>query len=208
MKKRKSGTAEKTITICFGGLFIAFFAIAGNIPGLSAIYLVPNVPITLQVFLVAMMGLILGARGGAMTLSALLILTFCGVPLMSGGKGGPGVFVGPTAGYIFGWYFIVLLLGFYHDFAMDKYIEKKILSISLHVPVSFLLGMVGVLLDYFCGSVGVMLSGGSPVGALPAIFVSNFAFAVGDILKIAAASVFSLSIFATPQLKRMLKVAN
>lgn len=41
------------------------FALAGNVPVLSAIQIIPGVPITLQVFLVAMMGLTLGVRGRA-----------------------------------------------------------------------------------------------------------------------------------------------
>lgn len=70
-----------------GALYVALFALASNIPLLSAIPIIPGVPLTLQVFLVAMMGLTLGVRGGLTAYAAVLVLTFCGIPLMAGGRG-------------------------------------------------------------------------------------------------------------------------
>ena len=84
--------------ICLGGLLIAIFALAGNVPWLSSIQLIPGVPVTLQIFLIAIMGLIMGTKNGLIVFASLLLLTLCGVPTMSGGRGGPSVFVGPTSG--------------------------------------------------------------------------------------------------------------
>lgn len=89
--RRKDARSEKRRTppsggkgapvwrLTLGALYAAFFALAGNVPVLSAIQLIPGVPITLQVFLVAMMGLTLGLRGGLTSLGAVWILTFCGL---------------------------------------------------------------------------------------------------------------------------------
>lgn len=74
--------------LTLGALYIAVFALASNVPFFSAIQIIPGVPITLQVFLVAMIGLTLGLRGGLATYFAVMLLTLCGLPLMSGGKGG------------------------------------------------------------------------------------------------------------------------
>ena len=67
----KSGHKTAAVyQLTLGALYVAFFALAGNVPFLSAIQLIPGVPITLQVFLVAMMGLTLGVRGGLTSLGA------------------------------------------------------------------------------------------------------------------------------------------
>jgi biotin transport system substrate-specific component len=189
--------------LTLGALYIALFALASNIPVLSAINIIPGVPITLQVFLIAMMGLTLGVRGGVVTYCALLVLTFCGLPLMSGGKGGPAVFVGPTSGYIYGWIFIIIIYGLYSLLLMEKLVNKKLFGFSLHLPVCFLLGIAGILIDYICGSIGLVLYGSSK--AFPALFISNLAFLPADAIKIALASVISLML-AKPAIRRLLHI--
>lgn len=225
MENRKKRLNVFQLTL--GALYVALFALAGNVPVLSAIQIIPGVPITLQVFLVAMMGLTLGVRGGLTTYFAVLILTACGLPLMAGGKGGLPVFYGPTCGYIYGWLFIVLLTGLYADLLMDRLIQKplaggrkdtgaeksragrlgrRLMGMSLHLPASFLAGMAGVLLDYVCGSAALAAMGGRTLGDLPALLLSNLAFLPGDMVKIGLASVLSLSLFAKPVFTRMIQL--
>ncbi len=198
----KSGHKTAAVyQLTLGALYVAFFALAGNVPFLSAIQLIPGVPITLQVFLVAMMGLTLGVRGGLTSLGAVWVLTFCGLPMMAGGKGGPAVFAGPTAGYILGWVFIVLLTGLYSDLVMKKLLRKRWRGIPLHVPAAFLAGMAGVLVDYLCGSLMLAAVGGKSLAEIPALLWSNAAFLPGDVVKVGLAAVLSLSLFAAPALR-------
>jgi len=186
-----------------GALYIALFALASNIPFLSAIQIIPGVPITLQVFLIAMMGFTLGVRGGLAAYAALLALTFCGLPLMSGGKGGPAVFVGPTCGYIYGWVFIIIICGLYSSLLADRLINKKVFGVLAHLPVSFVFGIFGVMLDYLCGAVGVSLYGSDK--SLPTLIISNLAFLPADAIKIGLASLMSL-ILSKPAVRRMLHI--
>jgi biotin transport system substrate-specific component len=80
---------------------IIFFA---ALTALTARVVVPlpftPVPITLQVLAVLLSGLVLGARGGAASQIAYLTGILVGLPLSASGAGGPGVFLGPTAGYL------------------------------------------------------------------------------------------------------------
>jgi biotin transport system substrate-specific component len=62
-----------------------------------------GVPITAQTLGVMLAGAVLGARLGAIALAVLLALVAVGLPLLAGGTGGVGVFLGPTAGYLVGW---------------------------------------------------------------------------------------------------------
>lgn len=82
-------------------VFAAILAVLG-IPG--AIPVFGNaVPITAQTLGVMLAGAVLGSWRGAAAVMVFLVLVLVGLPLLSGGNGGAGVFVGPSAGYLFGW---------------------------------------------------------------------------------------------------------
>jgi biotin transport system substrate-specific component len=60
------------------------------------------VPVTLQVFVVVLAALLLKPRWAAVSLGVYLIAGAVGLPVFSGMKGGLGVLVGPTGGYLWG----------------------------------------------------------------------------------------------------------
>lgn len=62
-----------------------------------------SVPITAQTLGVMLAGALLGPWLGALSMTVFLALVAAGLPLLAGGRGGIGVFVGPSAGYLFGW---------------------------------------------------------------------------------------------------------
>lgn len=78
----------------------AVVAVLG-LPG--SISVLGGVPITAQTLGVMLAGAVLGARLGALAVAVLLALVAVGLPLLAGGTGGLGVFLGPTAGYLVGW---------------------------------------------------------------------------------------------------------
>ena len=78
----------------------AVVAVLG-LPG--SISVIGGVPITAQTLGVMLAGAVLGPRLGALALAVLLALVAVGLPLLSGGTGGLGVFLGPSAGYLVGW---------------------------------------------------------------------------------------------------------
>jgi biotin transport system substrate-specific component len=82
-------------------VFAALIAALGLAPPVYAFG--SAVPITLQTLGVMLAGSVLGARRGALAVLVLLALVAVGLPLLSGGRGGLGVFAGPSAGYLVGW---------------------------------------------------------------------------------------------------------
>ena len=60
------------------------------------------VPMTLQVFVVVLAALLLAPRWAAVSLGVYLLAGAVGLPVFSGMKGGLGVLVGPTGGYLWG----------------------------------------------------------------------------------------------------------
>ena len=70
------------------------------------------VPITLQSFVCALAGGILGRKWGAAAMGLWLLLGVFGVPILTMGKAGPGIFLSPVGGYYVGFILMAWLSGF------------------------------------------------------------------------------------------------
>ncbi|WP_237102408.1 biotin transporter BioY [Nonomuraea sp. MG754425] len=82
-------------------VFAALIAVLG-LPGSLNVF-GNAVPITLQTMGVMLAGAILGSWRAALAVVVLLVLVAAGLPLLAGGRGGLGVFTGPSAGFLLGW---------------------------------------------------------------------------------------------------------
>jgi biotin transport system substrate-specific component len=69
------------------------------------------VPITLQTFAVMLTGAVLGWRRAGLAIVLYLAVAVAGVPIFSGGRSGPGVFAGPSAGYLVAFPLAAMLAG-------------------------------------------------------------------------------------------------
>jgi biotin transport system substrate-specific component len=69
------------------------------------------VPITAQTLGVMLAGAVLGPWRGAAAVLTFEILVLVGLPLLAGGRGGPGVFVAPSAGFLVGWIIGAFVVG-------------------------------------------------------------------------------------------------
>lgn len=67
------------------------------------------VPFTLQTFAVFVALELLGGRNGLLSVTVYILLGLMGVPVFSGFKGGAGVLLGTTGGYIIGFIFLALV---------------------------------------------------------------------------------------------------
>ena len=88
---------ERNLTLV--ALFAALIAALGLIPQITLAF---GVPITAQSLGVMLCGTVLGARRGALAVLLFLLLVALGLPLLSGGRGGLGVFASPTVGFLVG----------------------------------------------------------------------------------------------------------
>ena len=101
---RTSGEAGKRLTARDLALVASFAALTAVLGLPGSVHLFGNaVPVTLQTLGVMLAGSILGWKRGALSVVVLLVLVAAGLPLLSGGRGGLAVFVGPSAGYLVGW---------------------------------------------------------------------------------------------------------
>lgn len=108
----------ETRDIVYIALFAAIVAALALFP---PIWLpVIGVPITAQSMGAMLAGGVLGAKRGSLALALFVLLVALGLPLLSGGRGGFGVFFGPTAGYIFGWIVAAFVIGYLTERFWDR----------------------------------------------------------------------------------------
>lgn len=156
-------------SVALVALFAALIALLGLVPKID---LVSGVPITAQSMGVMLAGSILGARRGFLAAALLLVLVAIGLPLLAGGRGGLGVFVGPTAGFAIGFPFAALATGFL--------MERWKAPVAIAAFVSSLFG--GVVVLYAMGIVGMSLVLGK---TLPEAALLATPFLIGDVIKAA-----------------------
>lgn len=125
--------------ITFVAVFAAVMGALGVVPPIMLSF--TPVPITLQTLGVLLAGGVLGARLGAMSQTIFLLLLAAGMPLLSGGRGGISVFVGPSVGYIISWPITAFCIGY----LLSRFQTLKIQHIL------FINLTVGILLIYLIG---------------------------------------------------------
>ncbi|ANN77021.1 biotin transporter BioY [Bordetella flabilis] len=88
---------KDTVTVAMFAAFIVVLSLAPPIP-------VPAlpVPVTLQALGVMLAGCMLGPARGAAAVGLYLLLAAIGLPVLPGGRGGLGVYAGPTGGFLLG----------------------------------------------------------------------------------------------------------
>lgn len=95
---RSTSTPSRDLALI--AVFAGIIAALGLVPAISAFG--GAVPITAQSLGVMLAGAILGPRRGVLAVLLFLGLVALGLPLLAGGRGGLGVFAGPTVGYLIG----------------------------------------------------------------------------------------------------------
>jgi len=122
-----------------------FLAIVGTILlAISAKIKIPfwPVPMTMQTFVVLLLGIVYGWKLGLFTVSLYLLEGIAGLPVFAGTpeKGiGLVYFTGPTMGYLIGFLVAVFLTGF---FTFDNNFFKNFIKLIFSVSFIYLLGLL------------------------------------------------------------------
>ena len=106
----KSPAAERRFTtkeMVLVGMFAAVLAVISQI----SLPMPTGVPITIQVFGVALVGASLGSRLGTTATLVYVLLGAIGLPIFANFSGGVSSIVGVTGGYIWAWPIIFALIG-------------------------------------------------------------------------------------------------
>ena len=136
------------------------------------------VPITGQTFGVLLAGVLMGSVWGGISLALYAGLGVAGVPWFTGWSGGLSHLAGPTGGYIIGFIFAALFLGYF----TDKYVRSRsfVSMLGLMLFANFILVYVPGLLQL---GLWLNLVGGKAV-TLPALLTMGaIPFIAGDVTK-------------------------
>jgi biotin transport system substrate-specific component len=161
---------------------VALIALFVGLTALSAqlkFYLNSPVPYTLQVFVVLLSGMLLGARDGAITQIAYTLLIAFGAPIAANASGGLSYLTGATAGYILGFIPAAFVAGYLVEHGAARLWQRLIA------------GLVGVVIIYLCGL--TVLKFVLSVSWSQAWAFSVAPFIVFDIVKAIAAAGFTES---------------
>lgn len=126
----------KTKEICMIGLAAALMAVFSQV---SIPLPFTTVPITLQVFGVALLSIILDRKCSTIALLIFTLVGLIGIPVYAGFQSGAGVLFGATGGYIFGFILMAFITG---SFTKS---DKK------YMP--FVGAYLGMIVEYVAGTI-------------------------------------------------------
>ena len=159
---------------------VAFTALSIAIITVSAWITVPigPVPFTLQMFAVTFAILVLAPKQAIGAIAGYLALGAIGVPVFSGMRGGIGVLMGPTGGFLWGY-----LIGVSLAVAVLALFRRRGID---NFAVGMLCGIVFTAVAYVCGWFQYMFVAG--VGPFESFLVTVAPFVIVDIIKVVAAT--------------------
>ena len=128
-----SGRLISTKTMVIIGMFAAALAVISQIAIPSPF----GVPLTLQTFAVALIGIILGPRLGSICIGVYIFIGAVGMPVFANMKGGIGALLDKTGGFLWGFIFLAMLCG------LGVLMKHKIVGIAT--------GLAGLVICHLLG---------------------------------------------------------
>lgn len=130
---------NNVFNLTVGAMFVALTAIGANLTSIAPFLVIGGVPITLQTFFAVMAGLVLGSRLGAFSMFVYMMLGLVGAPVFAQFKGGIGMILSPTFGFIL-------------SFIVVAYVAGKIVELNQTRFTYVLAALVGMLINYLFGT--------------------------------------------------------
>lgn len=183
----EKNTASKTNTkqLALIGLMAAVICVLGPI---SFVIPISPVPVSLGFLAIYFAVCVLGMKRGLLSVTVYVLLGFAGVPVFTGFTGGAGKLLGPTGGYIIGYFFMALICGFF----IDKFANNIVISLPgmlLGTAACYLFGTL-----WLAHQASLSFPAALSAGVLP--------FIPGDLVKLVLAMTIGL------QLRKRLIRAN
>lgn len=181
MRTRREGGSLNVATMTRVALMAAVTAVAAQI----AIPLpFSPVPFTLQVPAVVLSGLLLGPRHGALAQAIYVLVGAVGVPVFAGFKGGLGVILGPTGGYLVSYPLAAVVAGL-AAYAVTRSPRRTALTSS------FLWGVAALAVIYAIGAGWLSVVTDLPLAV--AVAQGILPFVVFDLVKVALAALVAVA---------------
>lgn len=158
-----SRVRELTLIALFPAMMAATAGIVIPLGGLPSI--------TLQTMFVFLAGLILGPKKAALSMGVYVLLGAIGLPIFSGFRGGFGVLVSGSGGFIISFVFVSAFVGFMKNVKIinNEFINFFIILFGANLII-YMIG--GAYISYLTSS------------SYPLVLAGFYLYLIGDILKI------------------------
>ena len=143
------------------------------------------VPISLTNFAIFLAIFVLGMKSGTISFIIYLLLGAIGVPVFSSFRGGLQVLAGPTGGYLIGFIFLALIMGFALDH-FDRKLVPTIIGMIIGMAVCYAFGTV-----WLAKLLSLSFKEGLMMGVIP--------YLAGDAAKIIIASIVGPKLYGATQ---------
>ena len=143
------------------------------------------VPISLTNFAIFLAIFVLGMKNGTISFIIYLLLGAVGVPVFSSFRGGLQVLAGPTGGYLIGFIFLALIMGFALEH-FDRKLVPTIIGMIIGMAVCYAFGTV-----WLAKLLSLSFKEGLMVGVIP--------YLPGDAAKIIIAAIVGPKLYGATQ---------
>lgn len=143
------------------------------------------VPISLTNFAIFLAIFVLGMKNGTISFIIYLLLGAVGVPVFSSFRGGLQVLAGPTGGYLIGFIFLALIMGFALDH-FDRKLVPTIIGMIIGMVVCYAFGTV-----WLAKLLSLSFKEGLMMGVIP--------YLPGDTAKIIIAAIVGPKLYGATQ---------
>lgn len=160
-------------------VYIALFAAIISICSLVSIP-IASIPVTLQILGVCLAAGFLGLAKGTVSVVIYILLGLIGIPVFAGGTSGFAKLASPTGGYIIGFIFTALIIGF-----AIKFFGRKLLVLIVAMAI-------GVLVCYAFGTAWFIIlcnNSGKSMDLAGALSLCVLPYLLFDAVKIAISAV-------------------
>lgn len=143
------------------------------------------VPISLTNFAIFLAIFVLGMKSGTISFIIYLLIGAVGVPVFSSFRGGFQVLAGPTGGYLIGFIFLALIMGFALDH-FDRKLVPTIIGMIIGMAVCYAFGTV-----WLAKLLSLSFKEGLMMGVIP--------YLAGDAAKIIIAAIVGPKLYGATQ---------
>ena len=143
------------------------------------------VPISLTNFAIFLAIFVLGMKNGTISFIIYLLLGAVGVPVFSSFRGGLQVLAGPTGGYLIGFIFLALIMGFALDH-FDRKLVPTIIGMIIGMVVCYAFGTV-----WLAKLLSLSFKEGLMMGVIP--------YLAGEVAKIIIAAIVGPKLYGATQ---------
>lgn len=168
-------------------VFAALIAVFALIP---ALFTVGAVPFAFHMIIIILTPLVLGSWRSACSVLLYLLVGTAGLPVFSGGRSGPAIFVSASGGYVIGWTFAVLAAGAIRTAMLRRRPRKGMLLACL-----VLAGVVCAVIIHAFGVVWFMVSPNLHM-SLGAALAATAPFFPLDLVKAVVAALLAVAVLS------------